>query len=124
MKSPQRFLLLWLALAATLFATALNYSPGPDTLWRVQADPVFADNGAATAFTVTAFYQATLTNDADATDRFTRQLGSVQIDCVRDAHKTVSFTTAEGETFTYTYAEIAGVLAAAAKQEWVAAQHR
>lgn len=109
-------LLVGLLAFFALGAASPTYTSGPDTLWRLQVDPTFNADGTVSTNTVTAFYKATFTNTIDPTDHFDKALGSVAIDCVKDAAKTV---TVSGKT--YTYAEIATAMAAAAAQEWKAA---
>lgn len=122
MKTKPVLLLLvgLLAFFAAGAASAPTYTAGPDTLWRLQTDPTFSDKGELATCNVTAFYKATFTNTADPTDHFEKQLGSVNIDCVKDAAKPVTYTY-DGKSYTLSYGAIAAGMAAAAAQEWAAA---
>lgn len=108
-----------LVIAALVFCTAASapsYTQGPATQWRLQCDPAFSAQGALTSATVQAFFQSTFTNTQDPSDTFTKQLGSVNIDTIKDAAKTVTY---DGKT--YTYGEIIAAAAAMCAQEWNAA---
>lgn len=94
------------------------YTQGPDNLWRLQVDPTFvANTGSLATCNVQAFYQSTFTNNADPTDYFNQQQGSVNIDCVTNSDKTVTFPYGGGSQ-TMSYGLIAAGMAAAAAQEW------
>lgn len=116
MKKLITLLLVDAALVFCTAASAPSYTQGPAFQWRLQVDPQFDAKGALTAATVQAFFHSTFTNTQDPTDAFTKDLGSVSIDTVKDAAKTVVYN---GKT--YTYAEITGAAAAMCAQEWNAA---
>lgn len=109
-----------LAFFAAGAASAPTYTAGPDTLWRLQTDPTFNADATLATCNVTAFYKATFTNTTDPADHFEKQLGSVNVDCVKDAAKPVTYTF-DGKSYTLTYGAIAAGMAAAAAQEWAAA---
>lgn len=107
---------VFLVLAGLLFAaTAPTYTQSPDYLCRVQTDPTFSKDGSLATCLVNAFFRATFTNTQDPTDFFPKDLGSVNIDCVKEAEKEVKFTFS-GKDYDLPYGAIAAGMAAA--QEW------
>lgn len=97
-----------------------TYTQGPAILWRIQTDPTFnADTGALEACVITAFFKAKYTNDANPADTYERDLGSVPLDCVGDASRSVTFIF-NGESFTVPLGVGATCIAQAAKDAWYA----
>lgn len=110
--------LVTVAFLATAAQAPITYTQGPDTQWRQQVDPgVDPKSGVVTSWGVTAFFQAQFTNTADPTDTFFKQLGTAQIECVKQATKTVTFMYS-GKSYTLEYGALAAGMAAAGAQEW------
>ena len=95
-----------------------TYTQLPDSLWRLQVDPTFVGGtGSMNSCLVQAFFDSMFVNNADPTDTFVKQLGSVNVDYIADANKPVTFTF-EGSPYTMAYGLIAAGMTAAAFQEW------
>jgi hypothetical protein len=132
MKAKTILAAVLLSFAALLcFAAATTFTEGPATLWRVQSDPVFNGNGTLTNGNATFFFRSTYTNSGNASDTFTKELGSVNVDFVANgSNHTVTLT---GQTITVNgvqstnatvvlrYDTIATGLLTAGQTEWATA---